>query len=205
VNIYGVELIDDKDMVVTSYSRRGFFEPTSMREWEKVKGPTVDVGSYTGLYAIKSSQLGNLSFALEPNPAVYERLKENVRKNNVSVVMVNKAAGSEKGTLPLYLKSDTLLTSAGSLLERKDKSVDVEVMVVDDIEYKLAGIKIDAEGYEIDVLKGAYRQLTENHPLVIAEALDTKSEQELISFMSALGYSHQFADERNIIFKWKAS
>ena len=77
------------------------------------------------------------------------------------------------------------------------KSEDIEVKTIDYVinDLKNAGIdllKIDVEGYEIEVLKGACKSLTEKkiNFIYLETGLDTRfnSIQSLIDFLKPIGY-----------------
>ena len=50
-------------------------------------------------------------------------------------------------------------------------------------------IKIDVEGYELEVLKGAIRVLSELRPKIIFESSNEKLRGELFRFLNDIGYS----------------
>jgi FkbM family methyltransferase len=132
----------------------------------------VDIGANIGYYTIKfGSQVGpdGIVHAFEPNPVALNYLRENVLLNGFQgrCVVHPIAAGQESTTSKLYFTDEAL--GSGSLLEdggnyyRKDheslsKSVSVHVEPIDAILGQLDCanlIKIDAEGYEPFILRGA--------------------------------------------------
>lgn len=206
--IEGVSLIDDNDMVVKSYKEHGTFEPESIQVWKSnielhPNMMVIDVGAYTGLYTIIAASLGAQVFSFEPNPKVCERLNENIRLNQVQGVHLSEDAMSDvHGTLKFWIK-DIPLTSAGQISDEGQQSVPVRFldMVVRN-KTNISTIKIDVEGGELSVLKGARKILEQSRPIVIVEALDSEHEEELIDFMSEIGYTqYVFCDNRNIVFQ----
>lgn len=202
MRVYGVELIEHEDRVVFNYRRDGEFEPVSMAAWKAaiVKGDVaIDVGSYSGLYAIAAAKLGASAIAYEPNPNMFRRLRDNVASNNVSVDCRRKAVSDKTETRDFYTRHN--MTSAGRFTFRKDsQQIQVECEPLSELR-KVCAIKIDVEGAEIFVLRGALDIIKRDRPLVIAEALKDKERDELTAFMGELGYSYTRADKHNLIFR----
>jgi FkbM family methyltransferase len=158
----------------------------------------VDIGAYTGFYAIAAAQRGATVTAYEPNPVVHRRLKENVAANNVRVTCVRKAVSDKVERRHFYTSHD--MTSAGRFYERVGADridVDCEPLASD---AKVTAIKIDVEGAELAVLIGADAVIQRDHPLVIAEALTDASRRLLVNHMALRGYDWKEADRRNLVF-----
>ena len=129
----------------------------------------VDVGANIGLYSVAAAKLvGHTGrvYAFEPEPRNYLLLQRHLVMNEVrNVTIENVAVGSENAEQTLTISKNALGTH--SLLKRRQKSfqeeVKVEVIRLDDyfegIPGKIDVLKIDAEGYEPFVLKGAERLL----------------------------------------------
>lgn len=196
--IDGAELIDRDDMVCLSQRTNGYFEPESLAVWRKhCQGETIDIGAYTGLYAIIAAQLGAESYALEPNPAVYARLCDNVAMNSVDVNTIQSAAGAADTTCTMNTKGRPRLTSAGYVTEGGSiPMVRIDSMALDNV----TAIKIDAEGYELEVLRGGAGTIAKCMPLIIAEVLTEQAAAELDNYLLPMGYTATPADERNRIY-----
>jgi len=141
------------------------------------EGVFVDVGANIGKYTValgrRLSGKGKV-VAIEPEDYNYELLGRNVELNGLDNVTLEKCACySRNGTMNLYLNP----TRRGqhSLLVRNGKRASIKTRKLDDIladnqvtNVKL--IKIDVEGAEIEVLKGAVSTLKKDHPKIIFEA-----------------------------------
>jgi len=127
-----------------------------------------DVGGFDGEYSnriLKSRPDTNLHI-FEPNPKSLDLLRKNVHGKNVC--MVQAALSDEEGTMQLHTNSKTGATD--SLIQRKvgphahDNGILVPVTTVDkyakdnDIRY-LDLLKVDTEGNDLAVMKGAQEML----------------------------------------------
>jgi len=113
----------------------------------------VDVGAHVGRYAVRLSKHYHHIIALEPDPFNFEGLRRNLELNNVkNVRALNLAASSKKGNSVLYS------AGAGSRLDvvRLHKRIyNVQTDLLDNLVDHGDVVKIDVEGHEVKVLKGA--------------------------------------------------
>jgi FkbM family methyltransferase len=133
-------------------------------------------GYYTGVFA--SLTTGDV-LAFEPNPVIASMLNKSVEKNGWTNVRVKPCAvGSEDATLTLALV-DNFQGSASLNMTEEDfrawgentRTYDVPVKRLDDAvgrRKKWDFIKIDVEGWEPEVFKGAEKVLSYN-PLIAVE------------------------------------
>ncbi|MGF6381302.1 FkbM family methyltransferase [Paraburkholderia atlantica] len=127
----------------------------------------LDIGANMGYYTVKLgtkiTSSGSL-LAFDPNPEVNAVCLENIKINNLAghCRIFNYALGDEDATATLT-RSNSNMASANLLGEQDaDYSVDVEIKVLDNLvptSRKIDLIKLDAEGYETKILKGAARTL----------------------------------------------
>ena len=141
--------------------------------WELKPGDVVlDIGAYVGMFTVKASKaVGEQGrvIAIEPSPENYVSLLGNCRGLN-NVTLVQKAIMAKTGIGKLYYSKSA---AANSLVVKWKKYIEVETITLDDLVAMLELdridlIKIDAEGAEIDVLKGAQKVLARGTRLVIA-------------------------------------
>lgn len=142
---------------------------------EAVIGPgdlVVDVGGHIGSFTIPlARRVGPTGrvLVLEPNQATRQYLQINVTLNDVDgiVDILPCAAGAEPKDMGLEFRRAN--TGAARLAEDADDVV-VRVVRLDDVvDGDPAFIKIDAEGYEIEVLNGARSTLERCRPSLLIE------------------------------------
>lgn len=118
----------------------------------------IDVGANIGSYSIWASELGAEVIALEPADDTFVLLKENVELNNYKVKMIQAAAGSTCGTVRFTTGRDTV-NQVDPQGAAEATMLTIDSVVEDRI---VTGMKIDVEGFEIDVLRGCERALAEH-------------------------------------------
>jgi len=140
----------------------------------------IDVGAHIGAYSIPVAKLGGKVFAIEPAPKVFEALTENIKINSLDdkVVAINAAAYSSNSEVK-FLEEPLEFTTVGYIDNSGELSV--KAITLDKItnDYNLRVIKllkIDVEGAELEVLKGANETL-EKTEYVIIEVRETTERQ----------------------------
>lgn len=210
-----VDLAELGDMVVHRFKTDGFFETEALQAWTDMLGPgdiAIDVGAYSGLYAIAGSKLGATVFAFEPLPSAFDRMLTNKTRNPSvcgQLIAYQQAAGFNPGRKPFVLNGTILMTSGGALKqfapearEGIRKTIDVTVSRLDHmIDCPVKAIKIDAEGSELEVLKGATIILGLYKPAIIVELLSKAAEAEVGDWLKGHGYVGHPLDDRNWLFE----
>jgi FkbM family methyltransferase len=171
----------------------------------EVSRPVVlDVGANNGaiLVILKALDQSAEVHCFEPFPDLTGFLEELVARNRFDNVRVNEllvGAGSGNGNL-YYTAGSTATASVlsdfqptfNTRLSAKQCSVD-SYMEANQIE-RLALLKVDVEGGELEVLKGAHRTLARLHPDILLELLFTttprhlRRQEEAIEILRALDY-----------------
>ena len=117
----------------------------------------VDVGANVGTYTIWAAECGADVMALEPAADTFGLLLENVALNGYQVAAIQAAAGARCGAARFTAGRDTV-----NRLD-PDGPVQTRLVTVDSLigERHVVGMKVDVEGFEIDVLRGCTRALSE--------------------------------------------
>jgi FkbM family methyltransferase len=141
----------------------------------------MDIGANIGIHTVRLAKLVGVSgevIAVEPDEELALRADSNLRLNQLGNVRLVQAAASDHGgrTVPLY-RPGTQQPNKGqaSLLPHqhlKGHPATVPVTTVDDLNdgQPVALIKIDVEGHEAAVIRGAVRAIDESLPCVIFES-----------------------------------
>jgi FkbM family methyltransferase len=133
----------------------------------------VDVGANIGaftLYQVLMKKV-KLVVAFEPSPTTFRRLTGNLEANSIrNVKAVNAAVGESCGELPFI---DLPFSVNSRVAEKESSSARNIPCVTLDSALKTLGVKsvdllkVDTEGYEIQVLKGARETLQRTKRVVI--------------------------------------
>lgn len=117
----------------------------------------VDVGANVGTYTLWAAELGAEVIALEPAADTFSLLRENIALNGYAVTAVRAAAGDHCGTARFTAGLDACNSLAS------DGPVLTDLVTIDSLigDRRVAGMKVDVEGFEIDVLRGCARALAE--------------------------------------------
>ena len=138
----------------------------------------IDIGAHLGLFSVSSSQLTGSTgkiICFEPTPGTYEVLKKTLALNQCdNVFPLQQAVGAAKGE-SVFFVSSTAACNSNSLVENvsegKAEKYNVTITTIDDIvnAFQLHPdlIKIDAEGAELDVLRGGIKTLNVMKPTLI--------------------------------------
>jgi FkbM family methyltransferase len=138
----------------------------------------MDIGAHIGLFSACSSQLSGTTgkiICFEPTPGTFSILKDTLRLNHCDNVIALPAAVSDKEGNATFYVSSTAGCNSNSLIKNQwggnPVGYDVQLVTIDGIatknNFKPALIKIDAEGAELDVLKGGVQTFKEHKPVLI--------------------------------------
>lgn len=163
-------------------------------------GMTVlDVGANIGETAMMFARLTGESghvYAFEPFPSTFQHLQRHLLRNgqkNITAVQLGLA--DKPGTLKLENNPNN---TAGNRVSAAGSEVQVSTIDAFITEKKCSRIdfmKIDVEGFELHVLRGADQMLRRDKPVLFVEAVDeflqlqNSSTHALIRFLEDLNYS----------------
>ncbi|HEY1405881.1 MAG TPA: FkbM family methyltransferase [Spirochaetota bacterium] len=157
----------------------------------------IDVGANVGLFSLAASAKAKKVYAFEPNPVTFEILASHLSLwecGNCTPVQYGLGEKSDSKTI-LYNDEHLVwsrMEDCGMNTEPVTNSAPVEIVTLDEfasksgVEY-ISFIKIDTEGYEMNVLKGA-REIIKKHKPVIAISSYHKPEDitEIPAFLYSL-------------------
>jgi FkbM family methyltransferase len=124
----------------------------------------VDVGANIGIYTLLIASNGCDVIAVEPARDARRLLEANLCLNGLKADIVPAALGRALGRSMLTAElgsSNYLVPNSGETGEMTEAATEVLVTTLDDVlgDRTAAGIKVDVEGFELDVVLGASRAL----------------------------------------------
>lgn len=197
---YNIYLIED-DEYITNTILQGYEWDAWMREdvekYYREGTEIIDVGANIGYNSLMFSDYGPV-YAFEP--LFHEIVKMNIENNKLKHPMYNVplALSNENKITKMYMANkvdETGLRNYGGssmyTFEGTDYSTETTVSCrrLDDI-YKgiVSFMKIDVEGHELEVLKGAENTIKRCNPTILIEIHDFEK-SEIPKFMKELGYN----------------
>jgi FkbM family methyltransferase len=137
----------------------------------------LDIGANIGYYALLESYLvGNkgMVYAVEPVTDNFTLLSKNIRFNGISNIEATQVAmGDENKTATMFLSHKPNWHTLSETSARTKGFVGVEDVQLTTIDNFLRGrrkpdiIRMDVEGYELQILKGSSETLKKGMPLLI--------------------------------------
>jgi FkbM family methyltransferase len=207
--------LDPRDLVPSVILKTGEWQPEI---WDSIAtalpegGVFYDVGAHIGYFSMKAALRAGPAgrvVSFEPNPETVALLRDNARANHFDNVVVEPIACTEREeTLTLYAAGEantgaSSLSADNATIQRGQtpKPYSVRGRPIDDVtnELKLTRvdvIKIDVEGAEGLVLRGALETLKRFHPKVMMEVVARQlasfqtTPEDLSVLMRSAGYNY---------------
>jgi len=165
----------------------------------------IDVGANFGYHTMTfSKEVSGNVYSFEPQIQNFGLLERNVSRNNLDNVKVYNQACSdvfEDVKMPYVIDMQGLINMGDFTPNTKNIEVVVEkystvkAVTLDSKEFpKIDLIKIDVQGYEVKVLKGARTLIDTYKPIIMIEIEDRmlkktgSSSEELVKFIQQMGY-----------------
>jgi FkbM family methyltransferase len=175
----------------TEVDQREVFLPLIRLGWH-----CCDVGAHVGDYTVEMALLVGSEgrvYSYEAVPHYFELLTESIAANHLSNVVPKLAAvGAEPGSIvvPRDMLTGNLARPGrlvrGAAKGRESSETAVPVVWLDDEIPRLDAIKIDCEGYEVRVLRGMRRLISENDGLIVFLEVHDRQLTQVGDSLSAL-------------------
>lgn len=156
-------------------------------------GSAIDVGANAGMYSYKLSQHFEKVFAFEINADLTQELSA-CNPGNIEIVHKGLSSDVDSATLYIPIYQGHPLTGWASLqpgncpVAQDHLEKPVEVCRLDDFQLDTVSfIKIDVEGHEVEVLKGAYDTIKTHRPHLLIEVREENFER-VSDFFAPLHY-----------------
>jgi FkbM family methyltransferase len=202
--------------ILTSASDDHFVEAflNGLRDWEceslsgfrdhiREGSDVIDIGAYSGVYGIMAAKLGAGSvICVEPNRHVLHILEKNIDLNAVSDVVRIESCGLSNQFGVAVLKtpagreesSGAAITNRANLPLKNDSTLQtVRLSTLDELVerhriQRLGLVKIDTEGFEVQVVEGGRHSLGRFQPTLIVEILSLEKLLLIEEHLVEMGY-----------------
>jgi FkbM family methyltransferase len=168
----------------------------------------VDIGAHMGRYTIISSKRVGTNgkvIALEAHPGNFEMLNRNIKLNQLTnVIPLNYAVYSKETKIKLYVPGEesgytVYNTIMSNRAGNEDKFVEVNANTLDyllqlnQIRGEVNWVKIDVEGAEFEVLKGATNVLSKSKDIaLLIEVHGPDNYSPILNFLNLYNFKIEF-------------
>lgn len=169
-------LPDDK--IIAPHMRSGSYEGYEswvIRNYLRKGDVAFDVGACVGYYAsLFSYSVGSMGrvVAFEPNPTNFLLAQANIKINcGPDTIIISEAVGDTKGRQTLHkcgFNAGDHRLSKEAPYESKRDTIEVQCTTLEEYDIPINLMKVDVQGYEVRVLRGANRQMRSNHSMAMA-------------------------------------
>jgi FkbM family methyltransferase len=187
-----------------------------LKNWISEGDVVIDVGANIGRYSFEFSRIvgptGHV-YTFEPLPRIFFILSAlSFLGNYKNITLINAAAGCNFESIQIPENWGALQPQSKHIFHTNTSSKITSIKNDDtktnsrrsfsidefNISEKIALIKIDVEGFEYEVIKGALNIITRDRPIIIAELNDEK----VTNLLASVGYSDadSIPNSRNKIY-----
>ncbi|MDB5411300.1 MAG: FkbM family methyltransferase [Rhodospirillales bacterium] len=208
---YRLRVHPERGTLTRAIIRRGNWEAEETRAFAAAIAPgdfVIDVGANFGHYALVAAGVvgaAGLVVAFEPHPAVFPLLADNVALQDHANIVAEKAGLAEQpGTLDITTDLDNPggHSFVDGNVRTRGAGVAVALRGLDEYltekgfaDRRLALLKIDVQGFEMRVLRGAAATIARHRPIVFCEVTPDAlrvagdSHQALLEFFASRNYA----------------
>ncbi len=186
--------------LVWAARRSGEPELRRLEEWVPRDRIALDVGANGGVYSWQLVRLARQVHAFEPQPELAARLRLAVPEAVVHALALSDRDGEAELRIPAVGK---VAYAGWSTIEPDNRlealrcsgvrSIRVPSRCLDSLGLDDVGfVKVDVEGHELAVLRGAERTLARCHPILLLEAEDrhrANAVESVRDFLAEVGYA----------------
>ena len=171
----------------------------------------LDIGMQYGDYAVicnrvyKSDVIG-----FEPFPPNWEILQKTIMRNKALVKWYPYALSNTIKTAYIDESMDML----NYFRSKEGSQYRIRYLPLDRFRFEPELMKVDVEGYEMEVFEGGIETLRAAHPRIIVETHSRDLKRRVVDFLGNLGYVKMHEDEprigkimdssQNLFFRWDA-
>jgi len=195
---YGPMLYPAKDKYVAGSLREyGEYSPSEINLIRDIIRPgwvCLDVGANVGVVSLAMSTKAGRVIAIEPQYFINQLLVCNASlsgKDNIDVIQA--AVGKELGKVNIPVFNYNNLNNYGAISYQEwGQGQEVDMITIDSlrglVDREFNFIKLDVEGMELEVLKGARKTIEQDKPLLWVENDKQEKSKELVEYVYSMGY-----------------
>ena len=174
----------------------------------------IDIGVYRGVYSYEMAKYSKMVHAFEANPIIFKDIELNLGKIIKNINFYNFALSDNENKVllkvPIRNKNydkdnyEEYFQMGKATIHKQNIMEDIETFEVtskklDSFTFsnKISFIKIDVEGHEMSVIKGAENTIKQNKPTLLVEIEERHSLSKVsdsINYINSLGYESFFYD-----------
>ncbi|MEO3942031.1 FkbM family methyltransferase [Paenarthrobacter nicotinovorans] len=189
-----IEAVAGDHIAATINASKNFYEWQFLGElsqYIKAGDLVLDVGANIGNHSLYFAAVcGAQVISFEPLPLAAEILQRNVDSNSLQehIEVRRKALGEGRSKAKLD-KMDLSNVGATTFELSPEGDFDVSALDLEGILERVSLIKVDAEGMDLSVLKGATELISRDRPIIACEAATAVEQVALERFASEIGYA----------------
>jgi FkbM family methyltransferase len=174
------------------------YEPELMPYFQ-CSGIFVDIGAHIGRWSLLVSKTASHVYSFEANPETYKYLLMNIASNHIdNITAFNEGVSSASGKMRFFAESPE---HSGSSKIAQDGGLEISTITLDSLKLPAVDLmKIDVEGHELEVLKGAEETLGRTNRVICEIWHDHPRRQEALDFMEQLHFQREVIDKDNFFF-----
>ncbi len=214
---YGPMMVNYYDQYMTSsFIKYGEYSDAEIELLQQVlnffDGNVLEIGANIGSHSIALAQYlaqrNNFLYVFEPQPVIFQQLCTNIALNALfNVKAMPYACSKQKGSLYFKNIDYTKRNNFGGIemheqadINANNNTDEAEINIMQHVEcikldelselhaHKIALLKIDVEGFELNVLKGAADIIQKHRPAIYLENDRIEQSKQLIEYIWAQGY-----------------
>lgn len=183
-------------------STQGLYEHSLImwcEQFLKQDGVFIDVGAHMGAYSIILSKKCKTVHSFEPQTLTYNNLNYGVKVNNCDNIITHHCALSSdnrKGKI-YQISYDCNESTINPLIAERCSTIsedDIEIKTLDSFNIEnVCLLKINVEGHELEVIKGAQNTLkNSNYPPIVFECWPShryeSKRNDVMNYLTSIGY-----------------
>lgn len=176
----------------------------------------IDIGANVGYHTVRLARNTGVNgrvIAIEPTSWARVRLERNIELNGFENVLIQALGLStgEEGNISVSFQSSYPLSGVPINVAEQVRLTSLDILLEELNIEKVDFIKLDVDGYEEKVVRGALQTLQGNHPVLLVEVTPSAPLQETcgaLSILEELGYvlfdeDRRFIEQASTSSRWQ--